>query len=164
VDLEQAQRLEEYLREISTNGLLLDYRDEAGLMARVQDFVRWVVAKDEGITVDELDRTKAADVWPTTEVDNSGPSRNYYLVLTNHGNAPAHHVRVRIEPINATDVTWAIVRSWAPGEPDIEILAPNGGTVRLPFLPSLAAAPQVRCIVTFTDDRGEQTNTATVRL
>jgi hypothetical protein len=159
VDLEQAQKLEEYLREISTNGLLLDYRDEAGLMARVQDFVRWVVAKDEGITVNELDRTKAADVWPTTEIED----RHHNLILTNHGNAPARNVRVRIEPMNDSDVVWAIIRTWDHDEPDIEILAPNG-TVRIPFLRSLAAAPQVRCIVTFTDDRGEQTNTATVRL
>jgi hypothetical protein len=164
IDPAQYQRLDEYLNKISTNGLRLEYRDDAELAARVQDFLRVVVARDEGMTVDELEHTRVADVWPSTEVDNSGRNRNYYLVLTNHGNAPAHNVRVRIEPINDSDVVWAIIRSWAPGEPDIEILAPNGGTVRLPFLPSLAAAPQVRCIVAFTDDRGEQTNTATVRL
>ncbi len=158
VDLEQAQKLEEYLDKISKNGLLMDYGNEAQLAAQVQNFVRTAVAQDEGITVDDLDRTKAADVWPTTEIED----RRHNLILTNHGNAPARNVRVRIEPMNDSDVLWAMIRTWHD-EPDLEILAPNG-TVRIPFLRSLAAAPQVRCIVTFTDDRGEQTNTATVRL
>lgn len=159
VNLRQAKALENYLNKLSANGLLMDYKDDAELITQVDNFIRWVVASDEGVTPIELEQTRAADVWPRIEPEDGSNA----LVLVNLGNAPAHHVRVRLEPIRDNDLVWAIIRTWAPDEPDIEILAPNG-TVRIPFLASLAAAPQVRCIVTFTDDRGEQTNTATVRL
>ena len=77
-----------------------------------------------------------------TDRQSGSTYRNEYLKLTNHGTAPRNNVFVSFEPVGKDEVTW----------------------LQLPLSTSLVSAAQVRCIVTFTDDRGDWTNLATLRL
>ncbi len=88
---------------------------------------------------------------------------NFYLVLSNKGNSPAHAVRARIEPTNAEDRPWTILGDSPNSHPLVETLAPHSD---MSFQMILAAddAVQMRCVVSWTDRRGNRENTATVRV
>jgi hypothetical protein len=125
--------------------------------------------RDRTRSVTELEHAGYADVWPRVEHEDRqwskhlGTYRSWYLALSNVGNAPARDVRVRTEPINEGENAWEPTTEAAVGSPDVEVLGPDG-EIRFPVGATLANSAQVRCIVTWTDGRGEQTNTATLRL
>jgi len=119
---------------------------------------------------DECGQSQVAEVWP--RVDSSKTTRSlggdrtitipdWHLVLINSGDMPAHNVRVRIEPSKPEDGVWTILGD-SPGSGQIEILAPHS---EAKFLVIAAADDpvQVRCIVSWTDNRGDRQNTATIR-
>jgi hypothetical protein len=121
---------------------------------------------------EEYDQTRVADVWPridcstTTHELPSGRTMNlpdFYLVLSNRGNSPAHAVRARFEPTNAEDRPWTILRNNSESDPLVEVLAPHSD---MSFQMIVAAddAVQMRCVVSWTDRRGNKENSATVRL
>jgi hypothetical protein len=87
--------------------------------------------------------------------------RNWYLALANVGSAPARDVHINVKPVREGEEAWEPVTDAAEGEPDVDVLGP-GGDIRFPVAATLAQSPQIRCTVTWTDDRGEQTNTATL--
>ncbi len=83
--------------------------------------------------------------------------RNWYLVLENLTGRPVHDVTVRFEDIEKTTLFSA------PGADEpVETSAP-GGTVRYPMLLAFGSPDQARCVVSWTDSRGEHETIATVR-
>ena len=120
----------------------------------------------------EYDQTRVADVWPrvdcsiTTHELPNGRTMNvpdFYLGLSNKGNSPAHAVRARIEPTNAKDRPWTILGNSPESYPLVEILAPHSD-ISFQMIVAADDAVQMRCVVSWTDRRGNQENTATVRL
>lgn len=189
IDFEQARNLEDYLARITNNALVLGYASDAELSQRVDTILASAIARDQGRADLQLQQTstqraiRVAEVWPRIESSertsppgkgalhspDSGPEqypeiigRNWRLVLSNTGDAPARDVRVRIEPSNTAGESWTIHGGSADSKPEIEVLAPHND-VKFPIFPN-GRTPQVRCIVRWTDDRGEQENTATLRL
>jgi hypothetical protein len=120
----------------------------------------------------EYDQTQAADVWPRVECSittHELPNHRtlnlptFYLVLSNKGNSPAHAVRARVEPTNAGDRPWRILGKSSESNPLIETLASNSD-MSFQMIVAADAAQQMRCVVSWADRRGNQENTATVRL
>jgi hypothetical protein len=87
----------------------------------------------------------------------------WYLVVSNIGDAPAHNVRPRLEPSKDEGGLWTILGDNPESGPEIEILAPHS-EVRFSLIVVVGDAIQARCIVSWTDNRGDRQNTATVRL
>jgi hypothetical protein len=174
--LNQAKKLEQYLKKISSYGLILEYSNDVELVGQLNNILPAAVASDQTRSVTELAHATGipqtyAEVWPrlesadrirTSSRGQINTSRNWSLVLANTGTSPARDVRFKLEaPDGGT--TWRVMERSEDGKPDIEILAPHGGEARFPVFPVLAAGPQARCTVTWTDERGEQSNTATLR-
>jgi hypothetical protein len=84
-------------------------------------------------------------------------------VLANTGDAPAGDVQVRLETYDDQAKPWRIYAGSSEGVPEIEVLAPHS-EMKFQIVASLASAPQVRCIVSWSDERGRQDNTATLLL
>jgi hypothetical protein len=126
------------------------------------------IAQDQKGAIVEAAQTLSADLWPRVENEvktfrNQFRSKNWYLVLTNRGDGKARDIRIKTEPI--TDgKPWNIVTGRDEGEPDVELLGGSPDNVWLPISAMQLSAGVVRCIVTWTDDRGEHSNTATLQL
>jgi hypothetical protein len=170
IKVTQLRSLEKYLNKISGKSLVMEYADDAQLNERVDTILAWAASGDQSRSATELAHKYSADVWPTVEVsDHLSPRgtrvRNWYLLLTNRGDGTARDVRVKTEPITAGEA-WEFVTGIDEDAPDVEVLGPNGGPnqIRLPIGAAMNSAGQVRCIVTWTDDRGEHSNRATLRL
>jgi hypothetical protein len=173
--LNQAKKLEQYLNKISSIGLILEYSNDAELVGQVSNILPAAVSSDQSRTLTELAHAtdvprSYAEVWPRVESEDRvrttrgqlKTSRNWYLVLANTGPSPAREVRFKVEAPDGSPTSWRIAGGSENGEPDIEVLAPNGGEARFPIFLSLASGPQSRCVVTWMDERGEQSNTATL--
>jgi hypothetical protein len=173
VDLEQAAKLGEYLTRIRTNALVLDYETDGELSERVDTILAAAVARDQGRADLQLQQehkgppARIAEVWPrveSAEVPTTiGSRRTWYLVLANTGDAPAGDVQVRLETYDDQAKPWRIYAGSSEGVPEIEVLAPHS-EMKFQIVASLASAPQVRCIVSWSDERGRQDNTATLLL
>ena len=149
---------------------MISYSNDVELARAVNLILAAAATRDQTRSVTELEHAGYAEVWPRVEHEDRVSTgrqlrtyRNWYLTLSNVGNAPARDVRVRTEPIKEGDNPWEPTTEAEEGSPDAEVLGPNG-EIRFPIGPSLANSAQVRCIVKWRDDRGEQTNTATLRL
>jgi hypothetical protein len=157
--------------------MVMEYRDDAELVNRIDAMLAWAVSSDQSRSVTELEHATGipqsyAEVWPRVESEDrlrTSPrgelrsSRNWYLVLTNTGKSPAREVRVKVEAPDGGPTSWQVHDISENGEVDVEVLAPHGGEARFPIFLSLASGPQARCVVTWTDERGEQSNTAILR-
>jgi hypothetical protein len=179
IDLEQAQALERYLAKIRSNALILDYSSDDELSQNVDTILAAAVARDQGRAELQLQEQssqpaeRVAEVWPrvdsSEEVVNFGGTgrtmtrRNWSLVLANTGNAPAHSVRVKFEPYTEGENVWEILTDNPESDPEIEILAPQS-EIRFVLIATMGMAIQVRCTVTWKDDRGDRQNAATLRL
>jgi hypothetical protein len=177
IDLKQAQRLEKYLNRLESNALVLDYVTDDELSQRVDTVLAAAVARDQGRAELQLQQLpspslpRLAEVWP--RVDSSEgvvavggrttTRRNWYLVLSNTGDAPARDVRVRLDPYSEGQEPWQVLLDTPGGEPEVEVLAPQSQT-RFVLIVTMAMASQVRCTVSWSDDRGRQENVATLRL
>jgi len=177
IDLGQAQKLEAYLERMKENALILQYASDDELSQMVDAILASAVARDQGRADLQLQEspgqtpTGVAEVWPRIDSSEtvrilggqSVPRRNWYLVLVNNGDAPAHNVRVRLESSSGQGNPPQILGDSPESAPEVEVLAPHG-EVRFHLLTAMGDTTQVRCIVSWTDDRGEQENTATLRL
>lgn len=179
IDLEQAKRLQEYLDKISANALVLDYSNDAELSQRVDTILAAAVARDQGRADLQLEQapspspTRVAEVWPrvdsseevTTIGNKLSTRRRWRLVLANTGSAPARDVSVKLEPEDDEDKNnvWLIIGESREADPRLEILAPHG-EVAFGLIATIGMASQLRCIVSWRDDRGQQKNVATLRL
>lgn len=177
INLEQAQNLERYLARIGANALVLDYATDDELSQKVDTILAAAVARDQGRA--ELQRQpnqpveRIAEVWPhvdsSEEIIRFGSSnrtstrRNWRLVLTNTGDAPARNVRIKLEPYKEGEQVWEILTDSPDSEPEIEILAPKSET-RFALIATMGMVTQVRCIVSWNDSRGNQQNESTLRL
>lgn len=167
IDLAQATRLNEYIKEIKSSALILDYATDADLARHVETILVAAVSREEARNDFQLEYLSAggpvAEVWPRVDsVDRSG-KRNWYLVLNNTGDGPARDVRVEIEADSSNSHPWEIVTERHEGGPDLPVLAPHS-EVRFHISASLVSASQVSCRVSWTDPRGEQENIASLRL
>lgn len=177
VDLDQAKRLDDYMAKVKESALVLSYEDDAELQRHVDNILSNAItqartrAEVQLETTPAGDATKTAEIWPRVEseerlkTDSKGrvkTSRYWYLVLANTGNAPAENVEFTTETEGDTaGEAWFVHRD--EEDSSIEVLAPHG-EARFSIFASFGSAQQVRCTVTWTDDRGEQTNSATLRL
>lgn len=165
LDLSQAVRLEEYIKKISNNALILAYSTDADLARHVDAILMNAITRDQTQAKIGLATSarQAAEVWPHVEArerpefgDGWRHFRNWYLVLHNTGSAPARNVNFRL------DQDWSAVGR-VPEGPDLPILAPNSET-RFLLTPGTSDEMQALCTVTWEDDRGTQENSATLRL
>ena len=177
INATQLRKLEKYLDKISDKSLVMDYKDDAELVNRIDAMVTWAVSSDQSRTVTELGHATGmaqsyAEVWPRLESEDRirtssrgqlSTSRNWYLVLANTGTSPARGVRFKLESPDGGPTSWILANASRDSQPEIEVLAPHGGEARFPIFLSLASGPQSRCIVTWTDERGEQSNMATLQ-
>ena len=116
-----------------------------------------VVQATRGVQPDAL------SIWPRIEVVprkglRGGTTRDWYLVLVNNNDAPAHQVTVRLEPEHADDRVPAVVDAEHP----IEVLAPHG-QVRYLVAVTFGSASQVRCVVEWTAEGEDHRNITTLR-
>jgi hypothetical protein len=174
LDLDQAGRLNEYLKGLRDKALILEYADDAELQSHVDAILNTAVSRDSAraqLQRQESSPTAArvAEVWPRvdseerTSTDSKGrlkSRRNWYLVLANTGDAPARNVTVDTGDSGSEEESWMI---HGLDDGPIEVIAPRD-EIRFTILATLGSAPQVRCTVRWTDDRGEQENVATLRL
>lgn len=168
VDLDQAKRLEEYLDTIRTKALILDYANDADLIQNIDNILAAAVARDQGRAELQLQQ-RLAEVWPRVESregvirfgsERTIPTRDWFLVLANTGDAPARNVNLSFGAISESDSPWELLS----GDPDIDVLAPHGET-RFQLLVVAESAVQMNCIVSWSDERGRrQENMATLRL
>jgi len=177
-DMNQVQNLNEYLARITQNALVLDYATDDELSQRVDTILASAITRDQARARLQIQQAtgqppeRVAEVWPRvdsserTQVLSGGrinTMRDWYLVLSNTGNAPARNVRVRIEHSNGQGNLWTILGEGADSQPEVEVLAPHS-EIRFRIAVAMGDATQVRCIVSWVDDRGEQQNIATVRI
>lgn len=179
IDLDQAQRLQEYLHKISSNSLVLAYSTDDELSQHVEAVLAQAVTRDQGRVLLQLEQSsneKAAEVWPRIDsaeearTDTRGrlnTRRRWRLVLSNTGDAPARNVKFSIESDRDDGgmpwMPWMINTDTPDDEPAIEILAPHT-EVGFGVFVTMGMGTQARCRVSWTDGRGRQENAATVRL
>lgn len=177
INADQLKSLEQYLETLKTKALVLDYADDAELFSNVDNILVAAVSHDQGRTGLQLqqaavDPGRSADVWPRIDsVENSIrfgsertiPHRDWYLVLANNGDAPAHDVRVSWNAADGSSIEWTAFGYGADDEPHIDALAPHGET-RFGLMIVMETPPQMNCIVSWSDERGRRENTATLRL
>ncbi len=177
VDLDQAKSLEDYMGNLEGSALVLSYENDAELQRHVDNILSNAITQARTRTEEQLAATPASDiatvaeVWPRVEseprmkTDSKGrvkTSRIWYLVLANTGDAPASSVHFKTETEDSEVGDAWFVHGNTDGE-TIETIAPHGET-RFAIFPSFGSAQQVRCTVTWTDERGERSNTTTLRL
>jgi hypothetical protein len=167
IDYDQGKKLDQYLTGISSRALILKYSSDSELSHNVETILVRAVSRDAARTELQINAAAAvAEVWPRVEsterlrTTSRGvqTSRDWFLVLANTGDAPANNVRFQV-----ADDSWQIASDARDDEPDVRILAP-GSDARFPIFVSMGTAPQTDCTVTWEDARGEQSNTATLRI
>jgi hypothetical protein len=180
IDPDQLKSLEEYLKTLKARALVLDYTGDADLIQNVDNFLVAAVSHDQGRTELQLQQAVAgespirqAEVWPRVDsvynpVVFSGAGRtipryDWYLVLSNTGDAPARDVQVRLSADDGSDIPWTTFGFKSGGEPHIDVLAPHGET-RFQIIVLVETPRQMNCTVSWSGESGRQENTATVRL
>ncbi len=177
IDHSQAQRLETYLKELQDKALILSYSSDDELTQRVDTILAAAIARDKGRVDLQIAQTsghmRTAEVWPRVESFEERASfsggartmsiRKWRLVLANTGDGPARDVWVRLEPYSDDGDVWRIYTDSTAADPYVEALAPRS-EIRFDLLVVDQSAMQTRCVVTWVDDRGQQENTATLRL
>ncbi|MFJ6778365.1 hypothetical protein [Streptomyces yangpuensis] len=168
IDLTQATRLNEYIAGIESSALILDYANDADLARHVETILVATVSREEARNDFQLQNTQrgegpTAEVWPHVDATDRPGRRNWYLVLNNTGDGPARDVRVEIDADASNGDPWEIATERTGDGPDLGVLAPRS-EVRFQIFASLASAAQVNCTVSWSDFRGEQKNTASLRL
>lgn len=170
---EEKARLERYLEGLRDKALVLGYTSEAELVQHVHSMLSRVTAKvQQGVEdsraalADGTGEDEGAGVWPRIEVnetvrsDSRGrlrPDRRWYLVLENTTGRPVHNVTFRLEGIPEG----ALFQAHGQETP-VETMPP-GGSARYPLLIAMGSPDQARCVVSWTDSRGEHKTVATVR-
>lgn len=178
INADQLMRLEQYLETIKTKALMLDYADDADLIQNVDNILVAAVSRDQGRTELQLQQTTVessvpqAEVWPRVDskenpITFSGgrtiPHRDWYLILFNTGDAPAQDVRVSWSAVDGSDIPWELFGVRSGEEPHIDILAPHG-EIKFQLVIFSETPRQINCRVSWSDERGRQENTATLRL
>jgi hypothetical protein len=97
--------------------------------------------------------------WPL------GCRAGWYLVLTNRGQDEARDIRIKTQPLTEGEA-WKILTGRDEDlilTPDVERLGGKHDVILFPIADALNTAGIVKCIVTWTDDRGEHTDTTTLQ-
>jgi hypothetical protein len=178
IKADQLGLLEHYLETIKTKALILDYADDADLIQKVDNILVGAVSHDQGRTELQLQIEQAAvgsperqaEVWPRIDISeklmiDGYTSREWYLVLSNTGDAPARDVEIKMEVSTSypqfgrqpPTIVWEL-----GSEPRIPTLAPHSEVRFRLAVDSLDL--QLNCIVSWMDNRGRQENTATLRI
>ncbi|MDX6261094.1 MAG: hypothetical protein QOH84_2782 [Kribbellaceae bacterium] len=168
LDNDQAGKLRDYLDKIKNKALILGYAENEELTQHIENILAQAVTRDASRAELQVSTGRSAEVWPRVEsservrTDSKGrtsSSRTWKLVLANTGDDPARDVRFEVD-----DDSWQVEHGrYEPTDPDIPILAP-GGDASFTIFVSMGTEPQTQCTVTWDDDRGPQSNTATLRL
>jgi hypothetical protein len=173
INADQLMRLEQYLETIRNRALILEYADDAELIQNVDNILVAAVSRDQGRTELQLQTTvRQAEVWPRVDSEENPiqfgggrtiPHRDWYLVLANTGDAPAKAVQASWSAMDGSNISWENFGIRPGEEPDFGILAPHGET-RFPLMIFAETPREMNCTVSWSDERGRQENTATLRL
>lgn len=171
-DRAQLQQLDDFLEYIKEVSLCLTYDSELELTQRVDAILTQLVTRDSEraalLISTTSGETHAAEVWARVDqqehvdTDSRGrlqTRRNYYVVLHNTGDLPAHDVRFELE---AEDGEQLDLPHLIQDERPIEVLAPNA-EARYPIAMHMQTAHQARCIVNWKDQRGDHQHLVTLR-
>ncbi|MEV4621866.1 hypothetical protein AB0J74_24555 [Asanoa sp. NPDC049573] len=153
IDLAEAVRLEAYLKGIQRTSLVLEYADDAQLARHVDTMLSVVVSRDQALATNLLAKPRVAEVWPRLVRE----SNQWLIVLRNTGDAAAGEVTVAVDTKQ-----WEIMADHRM-PPRVESLAP-GGEVRFLVIAGLSSPRTALCTISWKDDRGLQTNSASLRL
>lgn len=181
VGLDAAQektRLEEYLMDLRSKALVLSYGDRADLSRHVENILSRQATQyreeaaaqrpRDGSSDDDQEDDQSKGVWPRVEVNESAETdskgrvqtrKHWSLVLENTTGGPVQQVRYELQPEKPEDPPFEI--GDRPREP-VESMPP-GGTTRYPIFVAWQSANQARCVVTWENERGSHTTTATVQ-
>lgn len=171
LDFEQAARLNEYLAKIGKESLVLQYSTDGELASHIDNILARMVTRDQTRAELQLQSSSVpsaniAEVWPRVDSSESArtdsrgrvqTSRNWRFVLHNTGDAPARNVRFRL------DKPWLILQEGEGDDAVIPVIAPKG-EVKFLMSVTMGTSPRALCTVSWEDDRGEQKNSATLRL
>jgi hypothetical protein len=166
VDPEQLQRLNDFFDRVRSESLILTYANDAELRERVDAVLNQAITQTatRAEAVTEMPPARAT-VWPRVESSRvpsgsrmGGYRTDWRLVLANTGEEAAHDVRFRLEPEKPDDQPPQVM----DGDAALESLAP-GSDAKYALALFMGAAPQARCVVSWTDTAGEHENVATLR-
>ncbi len=178
IDLDQVQRLEQYLHTLQDKALILPYDNDMDLAAHVDAILVNAVSKDQGrVEGQRSSSVLGAQIWPKLESENHvksdsrgrvKTSKKWHLVLKNTGQSPAENIRLNYKAKEADPDfpdPWLIFRllNEEPGTVLAERLAPDG-ELRLAITLTMASPMCANATVKWQDERGEQENTVTLRL
>jgi hypothetical protein len=182
IDHDQAQKLETYLDDLKIRSLFQNYTTEGELEQHIDTILTYAISRDRAKIDSQLGSEVSgstpgpvpigAEVWPRVESSESvrssskgraRTSHKWYLVLANTGPEPARNVRFDIEA-QGDGAPWTVLTDTDEGEPQAEIIPPNGGDIRFVISATFGIAGQVRCTVQWEDSRGVQVHTVTLRL
>ncbi len=166
VDPEQLQRLNDFFDRMRAESLILSYEDDAELRERVDTVLNQAITRTATRAEATADvQQPRATVWPRVEssqVPSGGRIGGYRtvwrLVLANTGQEAARDVRFRLEPEKPDDELPQLMN----GDAWLESLAP-GSEAKYALALFMGAAPQARCVVSWTDTAGDHENLATLR-
>ena len=173
-DFDQAAKLKQYLDELSTNALIMDYANDSELSDRV-DAILAAAAGALRLSDQQQASTPAryAEVWP--KVENLAPAPVFgmeppfpqlYFILANIGNAPAQEVSFELEYDLLSQVLGPTTGQlgWQIDEEGERIGTLLPGEQRSFSIHRVNAGPRATCHIRWVDDRGDQSNTASVEL
>ena len=173
VDTTQLNALRQFLADIGPHSLVLVFESEAQLAQHVDTILTQLVTRDQEIAHALIvnagtHKPSFAQVHSRVEVEESvktdakgrlKPNRRWFVVLENIGTVSALDVRFRLELEHENDGELPIL---IDGDRPIESLAPRA-PARYPALMHGGIAGQIRCVVSWRDDRGEQEQRSTLR-
>lgn len=170
--LQERTRLTAYLGGLRKNALVQDYKNDAELVAHLNNFLSRATAQfQQSIETSkraELDNPDPSEgVWPRAEVretmrsDNKGQlktERKWSLVLHNTSKGPASDVDFAFEGVPDNAIFRVSRKEGSLGT------IPPGQEARFPLLIAMGSPDAVECVVTWTDATGKaRTTKATVR-
>lgn len=187
-DPEQARRLAEYLDSIRETALVLEYTDDIELSHHVDAIIASAIAADRARADVQLSSTSpappestphqhaqpatVAELFARVESTITSQShrrfgdsqRRWALILTNTGKGTARNVKFAIESFDEGQPhNWEILSDGTDEYWTIETLPP-GQSISFNLVLTLASAAKARCVMTWDDDRGPSTSSATLRL
>jgi hypothetical protein len=153
IDIGQLAGLKKYMEKLEKNALILNYEDHADLATHVDNILV------RGVNLDLAGPTGAryANVWPRLDKTERNNRSRIYLRLENKGFGTARDVRVEFET-NVPGSPWRIDDVLENIDGEDQIILP------LRFDDDPPPWTQVKCSVSWSDERGRERNVADLSL
>lgn len=171
--MNERQRLADYLEELRTKAIVLEYPHAAELVGHLNSFLSRATGQFQQDVQSSKNETPQVEdpsvgVWPRSEIrenprtDNRGrirTQRNWSLVLHNTSPGPASDVDFAFTDLPEGSFLRVVQEDGPLGT------IPPGQEIRLPLIVTMGSPESVDCEVTWTDTTGSvRTTRATVRI